>query len=183
MNSDCVYSRQPNRSNISRKSYLKELRETDQAMNKFLNLDITTEADVLSEQEISLLPSSEGSDGGNIADRSHSTLVKKNCLNSETENSNTGLSNLQTDSELLEDIGSMVENTLAKELTSWAVNNKITRTALNQSLAVLKKYNAGTLPKGSRRLLRTPRNVDAADKCVRNYKYGMEMELVEFSVP
>ena len=41
---------------MSRKKYLKDWRETNQAMNEFLNLDITNKVDMLSEQEINLLP-------------------------------------------------------------------------------------------------------------------------------
>ena len=38
---------------MSRKNYLKEWRETNQAMNNFLNTEITFEGDMLSEKEIS----------------------------------------------------------------------------------------------------------------------------------
>ena len=41
---------------MSRKKYLKDWGETNQAMNEFLNLDITNKVDMLSEQEINLLP-------------------------------------------------------------------------------------------------------------------------------
>ena len=156
---------------MSRKNYLKEWRETNQAMNEFLNSDVINEDDMVGEQEINLLPSNDSSDDNNIADRSHNDVVEENSLNSETENSDTELSDIEIDSELLEDIGSIPENTLAEELASWAVNNKITRVALNQLLAVLKKYNIGTLPKDSRILLRTPRNVDVVEKCSGSYKY------------
>ena len=116
---------------MSWKNYLKEWGETNQAMNEFLNSDITNEADMVSEQEINLLPSNDSGDDNNIADRSHNDVVEENSLNSETENSETELSDIEIDSELLEDIGSIPENTLAEKLASWAVNNKITRVALN----------------------------------------------------
>ena len=70
---------------MSRKNYLKDWRETNQAMNE-LYLDITSEADMLSKQEVNLLPSHDSSDDNNIADRSHNDVVKENSSNSETEN-------------------------------------------------------------------------------------------------
>ena len=105
-------------------------------MNEFLNSDITSEADMLSEQEIKLLPSNDSSDDNNIVDRSHDDVVEEISSISETENSDTELSDIEIDSELLGDIGNIAENTLAEELASWAVNNKITRVALSQLLAV-----------------------------------------------
>ena len=156
---------------MSRKNYLREWRETNQVMNEFLNSDITNEADMVSEQEISLLPSNDSSNDNNSADISHNDVVEENSLNSETENSDSELSDIEIDLELLEDIGSIPENTLAEELASWAVNNKITSVALNQLLAVLKKNNIGTLPKDSGSLLRTQRGVDVVEKCGGSYKY------------
>ena len=71
---------------------------------------------MVSEQEINLLPSNDSSDNSNIADRSHNDVVEENSLNSETENSDTKLSDIEIDSELLENIGGMPGNTLAEEL-------------------------------------------------------------------
>ena len=156
---------------MSRKNYLKEWRGTNQAMNEFLNSDTTNEADTVSEQEINLLPSNDSSDNSNIADRSHNDVVEENSLNFETENSDTKLSDIEIDSELLENIGGIPENILTEELASRAANKKTTKVALNQLLAVLKKYNIGTLSKDSRSLLRTPRNVDVVEKCDGSYKY------------
>ena len=156
---------------MSRKNYLKDWRQTNQAMNEFLNSDITSEADMLSEQQINLLPSNNSNDDNNIANRSHNDVVEEISSNSETENSDTELSDIEIDSELLGDIESIAENTLAEELASWTVNNKITRVALNQLLAVLRKYNVGTLPKDSTSLLRKPQNVDFVEKCGGSYKY------------
>ena len=85
---------------MSQKNYLKEWRETNQEMNEFLNSDIINEADMVSEQEINLLPSNDSSDNSNIADRSHNDVVEENSLNSETENSDTKLSDTEIDSEL-----------------------------------------------------------------------------------
>ena len=48
-----IQQRQLNHHSISWKNYLKEWRETNQAMKNFLNTEITFEADMLSEQEIS----------------------------------------------------------------------------------------------------------------------------------
>ena len=132
---------------MSRKNYLNEWRETNQAMNQFLNSDITNEADMLNEEEINILPSADSSDDNNIAGRSQNDVVEENSLNSETENRDTELKETETNSELLEDIGSIAEYTSAEELASWAINNKITRVALNQLVAVLKRYNLRTLPK------------------------------------
>ena len=140
-------------------------------MNEFLNSDITNEADIVSEQESNLLPSNSSSNDNNIADVSNNDVVEENSLNSETKNSDTELSETEIDFELLEDIGSIPENTLAEELVSWAVNNKITRVTLNQLLAVWKKYNTGKLRRDSRSLLRTPRSVDVVGKCGGSYKY------------
>ena len=140
-------------------------------MNEFLNSDTTNEADTVSEQEINLLPSNDSSDNSNIADRSHNDVVEENSLNFETENSDTKLSDIEIDSELLENIGGIPENILAAELASRAANKKTTKVALNQLLAVLKKYNIGTLSKDSRSLLRTPRNVDVVEKCGGSYRY------------
>ena len=145
--SDCVYSRQPNHSMMSRTNYLNEWRETNQAMNQFLNSDITNEADMLNGEEINILPSAGSSDDNNIAGRSHNDVVAENILNSETENRDTELKDTETDSELLKDIGSIAEYTSAEELASWAINNKITRVVLNQLVAVLKRYNLRILPK------------------------------------
>ena len=132
---------------MSRKNYLNEWRETNKAMSQFLNSDITNEADMLNEEEINILPSADSSDDNNIASRSQNDVVEENSLNSETENRDTELKDTETNSELLEDIGSIAEYTSAEELASWAINNKITRVALNQLVAVLKRYNLRTLPK------------------------------------
>ena len=132
---------------MSRKNYLNEWRETNQAMNQFLNSDITNEADMLNGEEINILPSADSSDDNNIAGRSHNDGVAENILNSETENRDTELKDTETDSELLKDIGSIAEYTSAEELASWAINNKITRVVLNQLVAVLKRYNLRKLPK------------------------------------
>ena len=132
---------------MSRKNYLNEWRETNQAMNQFLNSDITNEADMLNGEEINILPSAGSSDDNNIAGRSHNDVVAENILNSETENRDTELKDTETDSELLKDIGSIAEYTSAEELASWAINNKITRVVLNQLVAVLKRYNLRILPK------------------------------------
>ena len=48
-----IQQRQLNHRSISWKNYLKEWRETNQAMKNFLSTEITFEADMLSEQEIS----------------------------------------------------------------------------------------------------------------------------------
>ena len=132
---------------MSRKNYRNEWRETNKAMSQFLNSDITNEADMLNEEEINILPSADSSDDNNIAGRSQNDVVEENSLNSETENRDTELKDTETNSELLEDIGSIAEYTSAEELASWAINNKITRVALNQLVAVLKRYNLRTLPK------------------------------------
>ena len=132
---------------MSRKNYLNEWRETNKAMSQFLNSDITNEADMLNEEEINILPSADSSDDNNIASRSQNDVVEENSLNSETENRDTELKDTETNSELLEDIGSIAEYTSAEELASWAINNKITRVALNQLVAVLKRYNLRILPK------------------------------------
>ena len=132
---------------MSRKNYLNEWRETNKVMSQFLNSDITNEADMLNEEEINILPSADSSDDNNIAGRSQNDVVEENSLNSETENRDTELKETETNSELLEDIGSIAEYTSAEELASWAINNKITRVALNQLVAVLKRYNLRTLPK------------------------------------
>ena len=132
---------------MSRKNYLNEWRETNKAMSQFLNSDITNEADMLNEEEINILPSADGSDDNNIAGRSQNDVVEENSLNSETENRDTELKDTETNSELLEDIGSIAEYTSAEELASWAINNKITRVALSQLVAVLKRYNLRILPK------------------------------------
>ena len=132
---------------MSRKNYLNEWRETNKAMSQFLNSDITNEADILNEEEINILPSADTSDDNNIASRSQNDVVEENSLNSETENRDTELKDTETNSELLEDIGSIAEYTSAEELASWAINNKITRVALNQLVAVLKRYNLRILPK------------------------------------
>ena len=61
---------------MSLKNHLKEWRETNEAIYEFLNSEITTEADMLSEQKINLLPSNDSSDDNNIADRND--LVEEN---------------------------------------------------------------------------------------------------------
>ena len=76
-------------------------------MSEFLNSDITNEADMVSEQQIKLLPSNNSNDGNNIVDRSHNDVIEENNFNSERENSDTELSDIEIDSELLKDIGSI----------------------------------------------------------------------------
>ena len=61
---------------MSLKNYLKEWRETNETIYEFLDSEITTEADMLSEQKINLLPSNDSSDDNNIADRND--LVEEN---------------------------------------------------------------------------------------------------------
>ncbi|XP_057291715.1 uncharacterized protein LOC130656398 [Hydractinia symbiolongicarpus] len=77
-----------------------------------------------------------------------------------------------SDEEWLSD--AMGNITLSEELASWAVRNRVTRNSVNELLDILRK-NGHTLPKDSRTLLKTPRNVNTDSICAGKYVYlGIE---------
>ena len=73
-------------------------------MKDFSNTEITSEAGMLIQQQISLLPSNGSSGVNNFADRSQNDAVEENSLNSETKNRESDLNKNQSNIKLLEDI-------------------------------------------------------------------------------
>lgn len=62
------------------------------------------------------------------------------------------------------------EETLRSELSSWATKTHLPRDPTNELLSILRKYGMD-VPKDSRTLLKTPRNVDVLNKCGGSYYY------------
>lgn len=62
------------------------------------------------------------------------------------------------------------EETLRSELSSWAAKTRLSRDPTNELLSILRKYGMD-VPKDSRTLLKTPRNVDVLNKCGGSYYY------------
>ena len=56
------------------------------------------------------------------------------------------------------------------DLAKWAVKNKITRTAVDELLSVLREHGHRP-PKNARTLLKTPRQVETKDLCGGQYRY------------
>ena len=73
-------------------------------MKDFSNTEITSEAGMLIQQQISLLPSNGSSGVNNFANRSQNDAVEENSLNSETKNRESDLNKNQSNIKLLEDI-------------------------------------------------------------------------------
>ena len=73
-------------------------------MKDFSNTEITSEAGMLIQQQISLLPSNASSGVNNFANRSQNDAVEENSLNSETKNRESDLNKNQSNIKLLEDI-------------------------------------------------------------------------------
>ena len=63
------------------------------------------------------------------------------------------------------------EETLVDKLAKWILMHKITRTASNDLLKILRESGHIELPKCTRTILQTPRNVLSQEKCGGNYIY------------
>ena len=66
------------------------------------------------------------------------------------------------------DISDYVDDTLAPRLANWSVKNSCTRACVNELLEIL-RYSGLSLPKDSRTLLGTVRNVPYIDQCGGKY--------------
>ena len=76
------------------------------------------------------------------------------------------------------DISDYVDDTLAPRLTNWSVKNSCTRACVNEPLEIL-RYSGLSLPKDSRTLLGTVRNVPYIDQCGGKYIcFGAEKNII-----
>ena len=65
--------------------------------------------------------------------------------------------------------------TLRKKLATWATKNKCQRGAVDELLGILREEGHSSLPKDSRTLLATPRDVPTLERCGGQYIYlGLE---------
>jgi len=64
-----------------------------------------------------------------------------------------------------------VEADLAVELATWATNHKITRSATNDLLVILRNQGHDYLPKDQRTLQKIPSEIESFDKCGGKYIY------------
>ena len=76
------------------------------------------------------------------------------------------------------DISDYVDDTLAPRLAKWSVKNSCTRACINELLEILRDSGLN-LPKDSRTLLGTVRNVPYIDQCGGKYMYfGVEKNII-----
>ena len=76
------------------------------------------------------------------------------------------------------DISDYVDDTLAPRLANWSVKNSCTRACVNELLEIL-RYSGLSLPKDSRTLLGTVRNVPYIDQCRGKYIcFGAEKNII-----
>ena len=76
------------------------------------------------------------------------------------------------------DISDYVDDTLAPRLINWSVKNSCTRACVNELLEIL-RYSGLSLPKDSRTLLGTVRNVPYIDQCGGKYIcFGAEKNII-----
>ena len=76
------------------------------------------------------------------------------------------------------DISDYVDDTLAPRLANWSVKNSCTRACVNELLKIL-RYSGLSLPKDSRTLLGTVRNVPYIDQCGGKYIcFGAEKNII-----
>ena len=76
------------------------------------------------------------------------------------------------------DISDYVDDTLAPRLANWSVKNNCTRACVNELLEIL-RYSGLSLPKDSRTLLGTVRNVPYIDQCGGKYIcFGAEKNII-----
>ena len=73
------------------------------------------------------------------------------------------------------DISDYVDDTLAPRLANWSVKNSCTRACVNELLEIL-RYSGLSLPKDSRTLLGTVRNVPYIDQCGGKYMFWSREE-------
>lgn len=80
------------------------------------------------------------------------------------------LSDLETDSDYSEEEEIAEEcQPFSAELASWATESRCTRANLNKQLVLLREQGL-PLPKDARTLLKTPRTVQALEKCGGQYR-------------
>ena len=76
------------------------------------------------------------------------------------------------------DISDYVDDTLAPRLANWSVKNSCTKACVNELLEIL-RYSGLSLPKDSRTLLGTVRNVPYIDQCGGKYIcFGAEKNII-----
>ena len=76
------------------------------------------------------------------------------------------------------DISDYVDDTLAPRVANWSVKNSCTRACVNELLEIL-RYSGLSLPKDSRTLLGTVRNVPYIDQCGGKYIcFGAEKNII-----
>ena len=76
------------------------------------------------------------------------------------------------------DVNDYVDDTLAPRLANWSVKNSCTRACVNELLEILRDSGLN-LPKDSRTLLETVRNVPYIDQCGGKYIYfGIEKNII-----
>ena len=76
------------------------------------------------------------------------------------------------------DISDYVDDTLAPRLANWSVKNSCTRACVNELLEIL-RYSGLSLPKDSRTLLGTVRNVPYINQCGGKYIcFGAEKNII-----
>ena len=76
------------------------------------------------------------------------------------------------------DISDYVDDTLAPRLANWSVKNSCTSACVNELLEIL-RYSGLSLPKDSRTLLGTVRNVPYIDQCGGKYIcFGAEKNII-----
>ena len=76
------------------------------------------------------------------------------------------------------DISDYVDDTLAPRLANWSVKNSCTRACVNELLEIL-RHSGLSLPKDSRTLLGTVRNVPYIDQCGGKYIcFGAEKNII-----
>ena len=93
-----------------------------------------------------------------------------------TSSDDFGMNSTSSDSEADVD-GEVVDerSRLRVKLATWAIENGQTRKSVNSLLAILREEGHHDLPRDTRTLLKTPRNVEVTEKCGGQYLYfGIE---------
>ena len=102
-------------------------------------------------------------------DNHYSDVVSDESEGSECEGVLHLLRNDDCDDDIV--IDTIDDENISKELSEWILRNKITRTASNELLSILRKHGHNELPKCTRTLLKTPRNYSIKAKCGGSYIY------------
>ncbi|XP_028417018.1 uncharacterized protein LOC114544776 [Dendronephthya gigantea] len=129
-----------------------------------------------------LLQNSCSDESSNYSDTDNPELIYSSESNSDTdfsENEHEG--NLPPNDPSLPNTNdpSLPSETLRGKLATWATKNKCQRTAVNELLQILRGQGL-CLPKDSRTLLQTPREVITLSKCGGQYVYlGIEAGITD----